>query len=148
MLSSINPKDIASYGEVLEALHTQQKMTANLAQFQDIVYELATIHQRQGDICLGCPRSMTAKDGIIYGKYSECSVAKIIEKHKITPNLMTRHDMGVQINKLTNKINKLEEEQKSYCEVVESTCTLDPCPMKQLCIRAGFTEPSEKKNIK
>jgi hypothetical protein len=85
-------------------------MTANLAKFQDIVYELATVHQRKGDICLGCPRSMTAKDGVIYGKYSECSVAICIEKHKITSNLMTRHDMGIQINSLTNKINKLEEQ--------------------------------------
>jgi hypothetical protein len=110
MHSSINSNDIASYGELLDELHRYQKMTANLAKFQDIVYELATVHQRQGDICLGCPRSMTAKDGVIYGKYSECSVAVCIEKNKITPNLMTRHDMGVQINSLTNKINKLEEQ--------------------------------------
>jgi hypothetical protein len=113
MHSSINPKDTASYGELLEELHRHQKMTANLAQFQDIVYELATVHQRQGDICLGCPSSMTATDGIIYRKYSECSVAISIEKHRINPNLMTRHDMGVQINSLTNKINKLEEQLKN-----------------------------------
>lgn len=119
MLSSINPKDIASYGEVLEALHVQQKITTNLAQFQDIAYELATIHQRQGDICLGCPSSMTATDGVIYRKYSECSVAICIEKHKITPNLMTRHDMGIEINKLTNKINKLEEQLKTTQEEQE-----------------------------
>jgi chaperonin cofactor prefoldin len=113
MHSSTNPNDIASYGELLEELHRHQKMTANLAQFQDIVYELATVHQRQGDICLGCPSSMTATDGIIYRKYSECSVAICIEKHKITSNLMTRHDMGVQITRLTNKINKLEEQLKN-----------------------------------
>jgi hypothetical protein len=119
MHSSVNPTDIASYGELLEELHRHQKMTANLAKFQDITYELATIHQRKGDICLGCPRSMTAKDGIIYGKYSECSVAVCIEKHKITPNLMTRHDMGIQINKLTNKVNKLEEQLKTIQEKEE-----------------------------
>jgi chaperonin cofactor prefoldin len=113
MHSSINSTDIASYGELLEELHRHQKITANLAKFQDIVYELATVHQRKGDICLGCPSSMTATDGVIYRKYSECSVAICIEKHKITSNLMTRHDMGIQINSLTNKINKLEEQLKN-----------------------------------
>jgi hypothetical protein len=29
---------------------------------------------------------------------------------------MTRHDMGVQINKLTNKVNKLEEQLKTTQE--------------------------------
>lgn len=116
MHSSVNSKDVASYGELLDELHRYQKITANLAHFQDITYELATIHKKQGDICLGCPRSMTATDGIIYGKYSECSVAICIEKHKITPNLMTRHDMGIQINKLTNKVNKLEEQLKTTQE--------------------------------
>lgn len=119
MHSSVNPKDIASYGELLEELHRHQKMTANLAKFQDIAYELATIHQRKGDICLGCPRSMTAKDGIIYGKYSDCSVAICIEKHNVISNLMTRHDMEIQINKLTNKINKLEEQLKTIKEKEE-----------------------------
>lgn len=147
MDSSVNPKDIASYGELLDELHRQQKRNGNLAYFQDIVYELATTHRKEGDICLGCPRSMTATDGIIYGKYSECSIAICIEKHRITPNLMTRHEMGAQITSLTNKINKLEEQlenikeyKKQYCGVVESVCSLDPCPTKHFCVASGFTK--------
>jgi hypothetical protein len=119
MHSSVNSNDIASYGELLEELHKQQKRNGNLAYFQDIVYELATTHRKEGDICLGCPRSMTASDGVIYGKYSECSVAKCVEKHKITPNLMTRHEMGSEITRLTNKINKLEEQLKNIQEEEE-----------------------------
>jgi hypothetical protein len=34
--------------------------------------------------------------------------------------LMTRHEMGAMITRLTNKVNKLEEENASYKEFIES----------------------------
>jgi hypothetical protein len=29
----------------------------------------------------------------------------------------------------------------NYCEVIESVCNIDPCPVKHFCIKNGFTKP-------
>ena len=31
-------------------------------------------------------------------------------------------------------------EQENYCEVLEDVCDMNPCPVKQLCVNAGFTK--------